>query len=237
MGVPVSGSLSRVTVEEVPSRGLVGPAGKVGLSGVAAMAMAMSDRAVAVAEIGAASRGEPVTCGKGCADCCRELIPVSPAEAFFLRDLVISLPEERRMGLETRFQATGVRLREAYEQGRFPFHDPGAYFSLGIPCPFLSDEACTIHPHRPLACREHLAVSPAVHCGSFPNHSIRVLPIQGSMGEALSNLCAEILGRPPERITLLSALEWAESHAEYGFREWDAGRIAEALVFHLEQVS
>lgn len=199
--------------------------------------MAMSDKAVAEAGRGAASRGEPVTCGKGCAACCRELIPVSPAEAFYLRELMISMPEEGRREMGKRFQGAGKRLMEAHNRDDFSFGDPGAYFSLGIPCPFLSDEACTIHPHRPLACREHLAVSPAVYCGSFPNHSIQVLPIRGSMGEALSNLCAELLGSPPERITLLSALEWAESNAEAGTREWDAGRIAEALAFHHEQVS
>ena len=38
------------------------------------------------------------------------------------------------------------------------------YFALGIPCPFLEEERCTIHEIRPLRCREYLVVSPAEHC-------------------------------------------------------------------------
>jgi hypothetical protein len=38
------------------------------------------------------------------------------------------------------------------------------YFRLGIPCPFLENESCSIHPHRPLSCREYLVTSPAAKC-------------------------------------------------------------------------
>jgi hypothetical protein len=39
-----------------------------------------------------------------------------------------------------------------------------AYFALGIPCPFLEEESCSIHPDRPLVCREYLVTSPAELC-------------------------------------------------------------------------
>lgn len=199
--------------------------------------MAMSERLVASAEKEAAERGESISCRKGCGACCRELIPVSPAEAFFLRDYLHSRPAGIRRKVEFRFRKNRKRLEEAHVDGYFPFQDPGAYFKLGMPCPFLKDEACSIHVNRPLVCREHLVLSQAAYCGSFPNHSIRVLFLEGSVSEALSHLCAELLGRPPERISMLDALEWAESHAESGTREWNAGLIAEALEFHLQQVS
>ncbi len=38
------------------------------------------------------------------------------------------------------------------------------YFRLRIPCPFLEDERCGIHPVRPLACREYLVTSPPAAC-------------------------------------------------------------------------
>jgi Fe-S-cluster containining protein len=33
-----------------------------------------------------------------------------------------------------------------------------------MPCPFLEDESCSIHPDRPLVCREYLVTSPAELC-------------------------------------------------------------------------
>jgi len=39
-----------------------------------------------------------------------------------------------------------------------------AYFKLGIACPFLEDEACSTHPDRRMACREHLVSSPPENC-------------------------------------------------------------------------
>ena len=38
------------------------------------------------------------------------------------------------------------------------------YFKHGIACPFLEDESCSIHPDRPMACREYLVSSPAENC-------------------------------------------------------------------------
>ena len=38
------------------------------------------------------------------------------------------------------------------------------YFKFGIACPFLEDESCSIHPDRPMACREYLVSSPAENC-------------------------------------------------------------------------
>ena len=35
---------------------------------------------------------------------------------------------------------------------------------MGVPCPFLEDESCSIHPERPLVCREYLVTSPAALC-------------------------------------------------------------------------
>jgi Fe-S-cluster containining protein len=39
-----------------------------------------------------------------------------------------------------------------------------AYFAQHIACPFLEEESCSIHPDRPLVCREYLVTSPAELC-------------------------------------------------------------------------
>ena len=33
-----------------------------------------------------------------------------------------------------------------------------------MPAPFLEEESCSIHPDRPMACREYLVTSPAENC-------------------------------------------------------------------------
>ncbi|MCC6539421.1 MAG: YkgJ family cysteine cluster protein, partial [Bryobacterales bacterium] len=51
------------------------------------------------------------------------------------------------------------------------------FFALGIACPFLENESCSIHPDRPLICREHLVNTPAEWCAEPDRHPIRALPI------------------------------------------------------------
>jgi hypothetical protein len=46
------------------------------------------------------------------------------------------------------------------------------YFEPAIACPFLEDESCSIHPDRPLACREYLVSSPASACAHPSPESI-----------------------------------------------------------------
>lgn len=73
-----------------------------------------------------------VACGKGCADCCRMNMSMSSLEA------------------RTVSQATG---RAFVEQSESVLHPDGKF--VGVSCPFLVDNACSIYEIRPLACRRH----------------------------------------------------------------------------------
>ncbi len=53
----------------------------------------------------------------------------------------------------------------------------GAYFALGVPCPFLEDESCSIHPERPLVCREYLVTSPAELCAGPEQEGVTPVPV------------------------------------------------------------
>jgi uncharacterized protein len=73
-----------------------------------------------------------VACSKGCADCCKMNISISRLEAQAISD------------------ATGktfVNLSNSisHEDPKF----------IGVPCPFLNEDSCSIYEHRPLACRTH----------------------------------------------------------------------------------
>ena len=52
-----------------------------------------------------------------------------------------------------------------------------AYFALGIPCPFLEEESCSIHPDRPLVCREYLVTSPAELCAGPTQEGVTPVPV------------------------------------------------------------
>jgi Fe-S-cluster containining protein len=79
--------------------------------------------------------GRKLACGRGCASCCRTHtdIPVYPLEL-----MGIAWYATEKLNGELR-----NRVRAQLQQHR----DLGA-------CPFLVDEACAIHPLRPMACRQ-----------------------------------------------------------------------------------
>jgi Fe-S-cluster containining protein len=119
------------------------------------------------AVVEAAEAGHTVSCRKGCGACCRQLVPVSRTEGERLLQLVEMMPAERRAALATRFAAAEAAIEDAGLKERGQRSDrelSTAYFALRIPCPFLEDESCSIHPDRPLVCREYLVTSPAELC-------------------------------------------------------------------------
>lgn len=164
--------------------------------------------------------GRAVTCRPGCAACCRQAVPLAAAEARDIAALVEGLPEERRGVVTARFVAARAALaaaglttvaaevagldrpaRDAY--GR-------RYFRLGIACPFLDDENCSIHPRRPLACREYLVTSPAIHCADPSDATIVSVPLAGRPSGAVTRRGKEIEGHGT--VMLVDALAWAAEH-------------------------
>jgi Fe-S-cluster containining protein len=173
---------------------------------------------VAVAE--AKKRGESVSCKAGCGACCRQLVPISLTEARALAALVASMPEPQRSKVRARFAKATARLEAAGlldELRRFDQMPPAwhrtihaRYFPLGIPCPFLEDESCSIHPQRPVVCREYLVTSPPDHCASATSEGVRRLPLHGEVSTDIVRL--EYLGPTKSRVALVLATEWAEEH-------------------------
>jgi Fe-S-cluster containining protein len=94
-------------------------------------------------------------------------VPLSRSEGERLLGVLDALPAARRAALRARFAAAEARIAEAGlvdRGGRSDRTLSAAYFALGLPCPFLEDESCSIHPERPLVCREYLVTSPAELC-------------------------------------------------------------------------
>jgi Putative zinc- or iron-chelating domain len=111
-----------------------------------------------------------------------------------------------------------------------------SYFDFGLPCPFLEDESCSIHPYRPSICREYLVTTPAERCFEISRPGVQVhrLPVGVWLSRSLARLAARLLGRGEmELIPLTSALDWAREHREEGQRRFPARALLEGLLEEL----
>ena len=169
-------------------------------------------------------QGKRISCRAGCGACCRQLVPVTQVEARHLAELVGGFPEPRRSTVLARFAEAIRRLDEVGMLDKLRHLEQIspeqreavglAYFALGIPCPFLEAESCSIHEDRPLACREFLVTSPPEHCADPAAKQVEgvKLPIW------LSNVLARFADPEPSglasRVALPLALEWALSHPD-----------------------
>lgn len=171
----------------------------------------------------AGARGETISCRAGCGACCRQRVLISDIEARALAALIERMPEDRQARVRARFAEAESRLRDAgiWERlrGGVELKDSahktpvGDYFTLGIPCPFLEDESCSIYHDRPLICREYLVISPAVHCASQDRGQIKRLPAP------LTSTALHVMdaGGDPEKynfIPLVALLDWLRCHPE-----------------------
>jgi len=174
------------------------------------------------AVVAAAEAGKAISCRKGCGACCRQLVPVSRTEAERLLETVAALPAERRAVLEARFAAAEAALAAAdlkERKGRPDRELSTAYFGLGIPCPFLEDESCSIHPDRPLVCREYLVTSPADLCAGPAQEGVTPVPVP-----KVSLAARGLQDESEDWFPLALLMDWAKTRPKGGARrtgpEW-----------------
>jgi len=174
---------------------------------------------IVAAAIRQAPPGKAISCGPGCGACCRQLVPVSLSEAAYLRQVVLpELSPEHRQRVAQRLTAATAALSAAKlleplielpsETNRERRQALGLrYFLLGIACPFLENESCSIHPQRPLACREYLVTSPAAHCAQPAKDHVEPLRIPQQPSHALIRLDAATTASAGWRTMIMSLLD------------------------------
>jgi len=177
------------------------PVGPCAVTALIPLLLNLGEQIVAAA-IRQAPPGKTISCGPGCGACCRQLVPISLSEAAYLRQVVLpELAPEHRQRVAQRLTAAAATLNSAKllepllelpaETSPERRQALGArYFLLGIACPFLENESCSIHPQRPLACREYLVTSPASHCAQPAKDHVAPLRIPQQPSHALIRLDA-----------------------------------------------
>lgn len=99
-------------------------------------------------------RGRKLACGKGCATCCKThtTIPVYPLELVGISWYVT----EKSGGPER--EAIKIQL---------------AQYKENSPCPFLMDGSCSVHPMRPVSCRQFMVFGKPCDEGEDPYYTSR----------------------------------------------------------------
>jgi Fe-S-cluster containining protein len=162
------------------------PDGPLNADDMVGVVQSLQSAIVQQAETRTAEAGLTISCKAGCGACCRQAVLVTEAEARALAALVETMPEPQRARIIERFMALGRaldtspagRVREQLAKGE-PVAEEMAvdYFTMGIPCPFLEDESCSIHAARPIVCREYLVTSDPRHCATLRSRHIRKVPL------------------------------------------------------------
>jgi Fe-S-cluster containining protein len=177
--------------------------------------------------------GRAVSCRAGCGACCRQMVPVSPPEAFHIGGVLERMDRALRSAALSRSRAIRDRLaKEGLLEAVFdvqvlqapPLDHTRAvnhrYFHLEMRCPFLIDESCGIHPERPVACRDYNVTSAASWCADPFTHPIALVPMPLPLSVALARLTAELLQEQAVLIPLSLVPFWLVDHAEWGERTW-----------------
>jgi Fe-S-cluster containining protein len=170
------------------------------------------------------SQGSRVSCRAGCGACCRQMVPISETEARYLAALIAAMPEERRQRVLARFarvlEALGTsglleRLRAEPAPDVAARHRLGIeYFGTRTACPFLEDESCSIHSHRPASCREYLVTSPAENCSTPRADNIAMVELPAKVSNVLYRF-GDGRGEHSARwMALPLLLEWVAEHGE-----------------------
>lgn len=211
------------------------PTGFVPVTAIVPAMRRLGEEAERLEALRAAEAGKTVSCRMGCAACCRMLVPLSPPEAFALKEYVENLPPDRRDHIARRLSDTKQQLQEhglldqlaAVAEGTEARSDEEfeplnlAYYALRMPCPFLEQEMCSIYEARPAACRELLVTSPAEWCRDLVHNPVQSIPVPVRMGSALGLLWAELTQSVPRLIPLPVAMDWAERHHEDNQPRWE----------------
>lgn len=220
------------------------PASFVPVTAIVPMLRRLGEEAQALEEARASEEGRRRSCRKGCAACCRLLVPLSPPEAYALMEFIRSLPARQQERISTRMaQAKSVllshglwhRLLELGESSQPPDDDAlepinQDYYALRMPCPFLEDDMCSIYEERPAACRELLVTSPAESCDDMSRNEVDPMPVPVRIGPVLGMVWSELTETPPRLIPLPIVSDWVERHQRENEKMWQGSRLLDSAL-------
>ena len=203
------------------------PVGQTNLTQILPVLQSLDDSLIAGVATQLRNVGRAISCKAGCGACCRQMVPISIFEAQALGEWIRTLPESHQQELAGRFHQALLKLSAVGLIDRMVNEDwfaetesardlALAYLYERIPCPFLENESCSIHPDRPLACREYLVTSEPEHC--FDPATLQSVPVNLPLhfSRVLNRIGADLEGDARGWIPLLFLFAWMKSGARPG---------------------
>jgi Fe-S-cluster containining protein len=217
------------------------PAGFVPITAILPLMRGLGGEAQVLEQRRLLEAGQRISCEKGCAACCRMLVPISVPEAFALTNAIDQLDQNERNRLLAKLDLAQQQLARAgilkqlssLADSSEPLNDEAieplnrAYYALRMPCPFLDNETCSIYADRPAACRELAVTSPATECQEMTKQTVQPVPVAVRLSTALSLLWADLTGTAPRLIPLPLAVDWARRHKEEQTNQWAGTELFE----------
>jgi Fe-S-cluster containining protein len=205
------------------------PAGQTNLTQILPVIQSLEDSLIEGVATQMAEAGRTISCKAGCGACCRQMVPLSIFEAEALSAWIRTLPEARQQVLAGRFHQALLKLAASGLIDRMVNEDWLAvtasahklaleYLYQRIACPFLEDESCSIHPIRPLVCREYLVTSPPEHCYDPANLPVVPVRLPLNLSRVLNTIGAELEQSIRCWIPLLFLFAWMKGDAHPGER-------------------
>jgi Fe-S-cluster containining protein len=222
------------------------PAGRTTLTDLLPIIQNLENAVVEKVSSEATAVGHPISCRAGCGACCRQMVPLSLFEAEALTVWLATLPEDRVAILRERFHRALSALSHAgvinaIVDGKWLLDDESStqlaidYFHAGVPCPFLENESCSIHPIRPLICREYLVTSSPELCKDPSVHLISGVRLPLRLSRAVYAIGRQLTKSRHGWIPLVFLLAWAEGGLKPG--DFVSGPGPEVFQNFLNQVS
>lgn len=202
------------------------------LSEVVSLAYEISSNISSIVQSKYFNKGKTIPCKKGCSACCNYLVPLSIPEAFYLRNLVIALPEDRRKTIFNSFleSAKSILHTESKDLNLMTLQQLSKwYFEQNLSCPFLSNNTCSIYEERPIACREYLVTGSPSLCNPAQEKHPQKTYLPVSITECLAKLSAELKHSEIEAIMMPLALLWAEDNLDGDMETWPSIELVSRL--------
>jgi Fe-S-cluster containining protein len=203
------------------------PAGQTNLTQILPVIQSLENSLIEGVTAQLAEAGRTVSCKAGCGACCRQIVPLSIFEAEALTDWIRSLPDSQQQQLAQRFHQALTKLADAGLIDRMVSENWLAetesahklvrdYLRQRIPCPFLENESCSIHPIRPLICREYMVTSPPEYC--VDPATLQTIPVRLPLhfSRVLNRIGAEIEHDARGWIPLVFLFAWMKADAHPG---------------------
>lgn len=188
--------------------------------------------------------GYNITCRRGCSNCCDWLVPLSIAEAFWLKDQIAAVPTGRREVILHSFLAKAKRILGCRLPDNLDIADSDNvrlqtisdwYREFNLSCPFLSHNICTIYGERPLVCRECIVTSDSCFCKTDSRSEPEAVSLPVSIAEVLANVSSELANTNIEAVILPLCLAWCDVNSEVAAKTWRAAALVEQFIECLQQ--